>query len=593
MDLFRVFYHQLMKSIALIWPQAYQSGDLGAVQVEQPRDSKFGDLSTNAALIIGKKLRLPPIEVANKLIQHIKTYDDVAAVEVVAPGFINCRLHEQSWRQVLHHIIKSDMNYGDSQIGQGQHINVEYVSANPTGPLHLAHARGAVVGDALASLLLKAGYHVTKEYYINDAGAQVDVLANSSYLRYQEALGVDIGEIPSGYYPGEYLKDVGAAIAKKDGCRWLNQSPKDWVPVFRQYAVQMMMQNIKTDLLELGIKHDLFSSEKALIDTGGVDQAIAELEKMGLIYTGILEAPKGTKAPEDWEPRPQMLFRSTSFGDDVDRPLRKSDGSWTYFATDIAYQFSKFRRGDKVLINVWGADHAGYVKRLQAAVAAITANQARFEARICQMVRLLRDGQPVKMSKRAGTFVTLREVMDEVGRDVVRFIMLTRKNDAPLDFDLTKVIDQSRDNPVYYVQYAHARTCSVWRRLKKDFPQLLIDERDLPKAQFNRLTDEAEMTLIKMLGTWPKVVESAAQAQEPHRIAYYLYEVAHLFHVLYTKGKGKDESNLRFIVPEQTDVTLARLALVHSVGIVIRCGLKIMGVEPVTEMQYESSTTSL
>ena len=584
MDIYKNFHEQVLATVSAIWPNEPKLMELSHIQVEQPREAKFGDISTNAAMIVGKKLGMSPMVAANLLLSHIAKYPEVAEVHVAAPGFINCRLHEKIWQQTLNDILQLGMDYGNSKIGNGQRVNVEYVSANPTGPLHLAHARGAVVGDALAALLAKAGYHVTKEYYINDAGAQVDVLANSTYLRYQEALGVDIGQIPEGYYPGEYLKEVAVAIVQKDGEKWLKSAPKAWLPFFRKFAVGFLMENIKADLAALDIHHDLFSSEKALIDQGGVTRMVEELDKRGYIYTGILEAPKGSKAHEDWEPRPQMLFRATAFGDDVDRPLRKSDGSWTYFATDIAYQYSKFTRGDTVLINVWGADHAGYIKRLQAAVTAVTDKQGQLVARICQMVRLLRNGQPVKMSKRAGTFITLKEVMDEVGRDVVRFIMLTRKNDAPLDFDLAKVIEQSRDNPVFYVQYAHARACSIMRRVQDEQPQWKISHQSLLKADKTLLVDEAEIALIKWMGSWPKVVEAAALAQEPHRIAYYLYDLANLFHVLYTKGKAKDESSLRFIIADQPAVSLARLALVQSLANVISCGLEIMGVEPAREM---------
>lgn len=584
MDIYKNFHEQVLATINAIWPNEPKLKELTHFQVEQPREAKFGDISTNAALIVGKKLSLSPMAVAALLQPHIANFPEVAEAHVAAPGFINCRLHEKVWQQTLNDILKLGIDYGNSQIGHGQRVNVEYVSANPTGPLHLGHARGAVVGDALAALLAKAGYHVTKEYYINDAGAQVDVLANSTYLRYQEALGIDIGQIPEGYYPGDYLKEVAAAIIEKDGNKWLKSEPHKWLPFFRQFAVHFLMETIKADLAALDIHHDIFSSEKALIDQGGVERMMKELEKRGHIYNGILEAPKGSKASEDWEPRPQMLFRATAFGDDVDRPLQKSDGSWTYFATDIAYQYSKFTRGDTLLINVWGADHAGYIKRLQAAVAAVTDKQGQLVARICQMVRLSRNGQPVKMSKRAGSFVTLKEVVDEVGRDVVRFTMLTRKNDAPLDFDLMKVIEKSRDNPVFYVQYAHARACSITRRVQSEPPHWKISHSDLLKADKTLLSDEAEIALIKLMGTWPKVVEAAALAQEPHRIAYYLYEVANLFHVLYTKGKAKDESTLRFIIPDQPDVTYARLALVQSLANVISCGLKIMGVEPATEM---------
>jgi arginyl-tRNA synthetase len=487
------------------------------------------------------------------------------------------RIADRFWQARIGDILAAGADYGTSDVGGGRAVNVEYVSANPTGPLHLAHARGAVVGDALASLLAKVGYKVTREYYINDAGAQVDVLARSAHLRYREALGETIAQIPEGLYPGEYLKEVGQALAARDGDKWLGRPEADWLAPVRQFTIERMMEGIRADLALLGVDQEVFSSERALVDSGGVDRALTTLDERGLLYVGVLEPPKG-KAPEDWEPRPQTLFRATSFGDDVDRPLKKSDGSWTYFAADIAYHYDKFRRGTPTMIDIWGADHAGYIKRMQAAVTAITGGEGALDVKICQLVRLLREGQPVKMSKRAGTFVTLREVVEEVGKGVVRFIMLTRKNDAPLDFDLAKVTEQSRDNPVFYVQYAHARARSVLRNAAAEMPGI-----DSVAPDLHRLTDSGELALIKLMAGWPRILESAAEAHEPHRIAFYLYDVAAAFHALW--NRGKEEAGLRFLVAEDQALTAARLAMVRAMALTIASGLGIFGVEPVEEMR--------
>jgi arginyl-tRNA synthetase len=466
-------------------------------------------------------------------------------------------------------------------MGGGEPVNIEFVSANPTGPMHVGHGRGAVVGDALASLLGKAGFRVQREYYVNDAGAQVDILARSAYLRYREALGEAIGPIPEGFYPGEYLAETGRALAERDGRKWLDRPEGEWLGPVRDFAVEQMMALIQADLAALGISHDMFVSERVLVEKGVIDECLAALEKQGLIYTGVLEAPKG-KLPDDWEPREQTLFRATSFGDDVDRPLRKSDGSWTYFAADIAYHRDKFRRGFNNLIDVWGADHAGYVRRMQAAVRAVTEDGAALDVKICQLVNLFDKGMPVRMSKRAGTFVTLREVVDEVGKDVFRFIMLTRRNDQALDFDVTKVTEQSKDNPVFYVQYAHARASSVMRHAAEQFPEVDLSDEALGEAPVERLTDPSEIALIRQLAGWPRLVEGAAEAHEPHRIAFYLQEVAAQFHMLW--NKGKDEATLRFILASDPQLTRARLALVRGVAIVIASGLAVFGVEPAQEM---------
>jgi len=551
--------------------------DFSRVSVEPPREASHGDISTNAAMVLAKPAAMNPRALAGLLAPRLATLDDVTEVEIAGPGFINLKVADRFWQARIADILAAGDGYGASTIGGGRAVNVEYVSANPTGPLHIAHARGAVVGDALASLLAKAGYKVTREYYVNDAGAQVDVLARSAHLRYREALGETIAQIPEGFYPGDYLKEVGQALAARDGEKWLGRPEADWLAPVRNFAVDMILSGIRADLAALGIHQEVFSSERAMIQSGGVDRALKTLEERGLIYIGTLDPPKG-KTPEDWEPRPQTLFRASQFGDDVDRPLKKSDGSWTYFASDIAYHFDKFRRGTPTMIDIWGADHAGYIKRMQAAVRAITGGEGELDVKICQLVRLLREGQPVKMSKRAGTFVTMREVVEEVGRDSVRFIMLTRKNDAPLDFDLAKVLEQSRDNPVFYVQYAHARARSVLRNAAAEFPGI-----DSVSADLHRLTDSGEIGLIKLMAGWPRIVESAAEAHEPHRIAFYLYDLAAAFHALW--NRGKENAALRFLLAEDPGLTAARLAMLRAMALTIASGLGVFGVEPAEEMR--------
>jgi arginyl-tRNA synthetase len=556
--------------------------DTSRVAVEPPREAAHGDVATNAALVLAKEAGRKPRELAEMLAARLRECDDVVAAQVAGPGFINLRLAQPFWYERLVEILLAGPEYGASDLGHGEKVDVEYVSVNPTGPMHVGHGRGAVVGDALASLLEKVGYKVTREFYVNDAGAQVDALARSTYLRYREALGHEIGEIPEGYYPGEYLRDVAAALAARDGDKWLDKADAEWLEPVRRFAVDAIMAGIKEELAALGVAHDVFVSERALLESGGVDDVIATLEARGLIYTGVLEPPKG-KVPEDWEPRPQVLFRATDFGDDVDRPLKKSDGSWTYFASDIAYHLDKFHRGFHNMINVWGADHAGYVKRMQAAVTAVTDGEGVLDVKICQLVNLLDKGVPVKMSKRAGAFVTLREVVDKVGKDVVRFIMLTRKNDAPLDFDLVKVTEHSRDNPVFYVQYAHARCCSVLRHARAEFPDLDLEALALARARLDRLTGEDELGLIKLMAGWPRVVEGAAEAHEPHRLAFYLSDLAATFHALW--AKGTEDASLRFLIHDDADLTVARIALVKAVAVVVASGLKVFGVEPVQELR--------
>jgi arginyl-tRNA synthetase len=500
---------------------------------------------------------------------------------VAKPGFINIRLDPAVWQAQLRAILQAGTAWGDSAIGRGERVNVEFVSANPTGPMHVGHGRGAVVGDALAALLAKAGFAVHREYYINDAGAQVDVLARSAYLRYREAFGDEIGQIPEGFYPGEYLVETGQALADHDGRKWRDKPEAEWLAPLREFAVTEMMRLIRADLAALGVGFDAFVSERELVANGAVDACLAALEAMGLIYEGALDPPKG-KLPDDWEPRPQTLFRATRFGDEVDRPLKKSDGSWTYFAADIAYHHDKIRRGFKNLIDVWGADHGGYVRRVQAAVKAISGGEASLDVKLTQLVHLFDHGEPVRMSKRAGTFVTLREVIDAVGRDVFRFIMLTRKNDQTLEFDFAKVTEQSKDNPVFYVQYAHARAASVMRHAAEQLPAERLGDAALAAAPLDRLSDPLELALIRLLAGWPRLIESAAEAHEPHRIAFFLQEVAAQFHLLWTKGK--DEATLRFLVAADPDLTCARLALVRAVALVIASGLAVFGVEPVEEM---------
>ncbi len=556
--------------------------DFTRVTVEPPRDPSHGDLATNAAMVLAKAAGSPPRAIAEPLAEALRSADAVESVEVAGPGFINLRLAADFWQARLAEILQAGPAYGDSQLGQGQRVNVEYVSTNPTGPLTVGHARGAIIGDALASLLAKAGYAVTREYYINDAGAQVDSLARSAYLRYCEALGRDIGEIPEGLYPGDYLKEVGAALAERHGAALLDKPEEDWLVEVRSFAIDAMMTMIRSDLASLGVEQEVFSSERVLVEAGGVEAVLDTLEAQGLIYTGVLEPPKG-KRPDDWEPRPQTLFRATAYGDDVDRPLKKSDGSWTYFAGDMAYHLDKFRRGAEVMIDVWGADHGGHVKRMKAAVSALTEDRSRLEVLLCQLVTLSRGGVPVKMSKRAGTFVTLREVLDEVGKDVVRFIMLTRKNDAPLDFDLEKVLEQSRDNPVFYVHYAHARARSVLRHAAEACPDIAQDPEALARGPLHVLTDSDELGLIKSLAGWPRLVESAAEAYEPHRVAFYLYDLASAFHGLW--NRGNEDASLRFLLPDQPELTAARLALVQGLAFVIASGLTVFGVEPVEELR--------
>src|SRR3954449_9517645 len=567
------------------WPAGI---DFARVVVEPPRDASHGDMATNAAMVLAKDAKAKPRELADKIAEKLRADDLVASVEVAGPGFINLTLKPEVWADELRTMLREGASYGKSAIGHGAKVNVEYVSANPTGPMHVGHCRGAVFGDALCGLLDFGGYDVTREYYINDAGAQVDVLARSAFLRYREALGENIGEIPEGLYPGDYLVPVGQVLAAEHGDTLKEMPETAWLPIVRAKAIDMMMDMIKGDLAALNIKHEVFFSERSLIETGNnkVTETIDFLRSKGDVYEGRLPPPKG-KPVEDYEDRIQTLFRATAYGDEVDRPLIKSDGSYTYFASDIAYHKNKVDRGFLDLIDVFGADHGGYIKRMQAAVKAVTAGQATLDVKVVQLVRLLRAGEPVKMSKRSGDFVTLREVVDEVGSDAVRFMMLFRKNDAVLDFDLAKVLEQSKDNPVFYVQYGHARGHSIFRNAREVIPDLPEETSAraafLRDAALERLTDASELDLLRRLALYPRTVEAAALSHEPHRIAFYLYDLASEFHALW--NRGHDLPYLRFIINNDAEITKARLALVQGMVSVLASGLAVLGVRAPDEMR--------
>jgi len=559
--------------------------DLSRVTVEPPRDPSHGDIATNVAMVLAKDVRKNPRELAEAIAASLRNDQTVFSAEIAGPGFINLRLKPQVWAQEVRRVVAAGSDYGRSDVGRGTFVNVEYVSANPTGPMHVGHGRGAVFGDALASLLEFAGHKVVREYYVNDAGAQVDVLARSAYLRYRQALGETIDTIPEGLYPGDYLKPVGAALAAQFGDALTKQAEGDWLPIVRAKAIAMMMEMVRADLAALNITHEVFFSERSLVNgkADEVAETIEWLRARDFVYEGRLPPPKGGNL-EDWEDREQTLFRSTAFGDDVDRPLKKSDGSYTYFASDIAYHKSKIERGFRALIDVWGADHGGYIKRMQAAVAALSDRQATLNVKLVQLVKLLRAGEPVKMSKRAGEFVTLREVVDEVGSDAVRFMMLFRKNDAPLDFDLAKVVEQSRDNPVFYVQYGHARGQSVFRNAREAFPDLPEDRKAVAEAaNLELLSDPAELALMRQIALYPRVIEGASAAHEPHRIAFYLFDLASEFHALWTLGNASP--HLRFIIQNDRQMTLARLVLVQGVVTVLASGLALVGVGAPNEMR--------
>jgi len=552
--------------------------DFANVAVEPPRDAAHGDMATNAAMVLAKPAAMPPRAIAEALAAKLLADPRILVAEVAGPGFLNLRLAPVVWQGIVKAALTHGTDFGRAEIGRGQKVNVEFVSANPTGPMHVGHVRGAVVGDALANLLAFAGFEVTREYYINDGGAQVDVLARSAYERYREAHGLE-PEIREGLYPGDYLIPVGEALKARYGDSLLDKDEAVWLADVRVFATEMMMQMIRDDLAALGVRMDLYASEKALYGTGKIEAAIATLRDMDLIYEGVLEPPKG-KEPEDWEPRVQTLFRSTAHGDDVDRPVQKSDGSWTYFAPDIAYHYDKVQRGYDQLIDIFGADHGGYVKRMKAAVSALSNGKVPLDIKLIQLVKLWKNGEPFKMSKRAGTFVTLRDVVEMAGADVTRFIMLTRKNDVALDFDFDKVLEQSKDNPVFYVQYANARVNSILRKAAE--AGIDVSDAALGAADLSRLDHAAEIEVAKKIAEWPRLVEIAARGNEPHRVAFYLFELASDLHGLW--NRGNDDASLRFI-QDDAATSQAKIALARAVGVVICAGLGILGVTPVEEMR--------
>ena len=558
--------------------------DLSRIVVEPPRDAAHGDLATNAAMVLSKAMGMNPRALAEAIVPHLSADADVDDVSIAGPGFINIKLSGLYWRRFLAETIRNAENFGQSTMGAGHKTNVEYVSANPTGPMHVGHCRGAVVGDALANLLAFAGYEVVKEYYVNDAGSQIDVLARSVFLRYREALGEKIGEIPEGLYPGDYLVPVGEALKTEFGSRLRGMPEAEWMPIIKDRAIDAMMAMIREDLAALNIHHDVFYSERTLHagNGGPILSAINDLTYKGHVYRGTLPPPKG-QLPEDWEDREQTLFRSTEVGDDIDRPLVKSDGSYTYFAADVAYFKDKYDRGFSEMIYVLGADHGGYVKRLEAVARAISEGRAKLTVLLCQLVKLYKNGEPFKMSKRAGTFVTLRDVVDEVGSDAVRFMMIYRKNSEPLDFDFAKVTETSKDNPVFYVQYAHARCASIFRQAAEAFPDLDLSPQALAEADLGLLTDESEVGIVKMIAAYPRMIDAAASSHEPHRVAFFVHDLASAFHSLW--NKGKDSPQLRFVNQTDRKSTSARLAFVHAVRSVLASGLAVVGVTAPEEMR--------
>lgn len=589
MNIFAEFADRVQSAVTALDLSARDGGalDLSRITVETPRDPAHGDLSTNAAMVLAKQVGAKPRDLAEQIAAKLGEDVEIIEVSVAGPGFINLRVAGAIWQKVLAAVIENGRDFGRSTRGSGKKVNVEYVSANPTGPMHVGHTRGAVVGDALAGLLAFAGYDVTKEYYTNDAGSQIDVLARSAFLRYREAMGEDIGEIPAGLYPGDYLKPLGKALADKHGNALVSMDEAAWLPIVKDAAVAAMMDLIRDDLATLNVHHDVFFSERTLHahENGSpskIDEMLDALRGDDLVYEGKLPPPKG-QVPEDWEDREQTLFRASDYGDDTDRALKKSDGSYTYFAADVAYFRDKFLRGFDEMIYILGADHGGYVKRLQAVGKAVSGGKSDVIVRLCQLVKLFRGGEPVKMSKRSGDFVTLRDAVDEVGRDPIRFMMLYRKNDAPLDFDFEKVTEQSKDNPVFYVQYGHARCCSVKRQAGEEIPGLDISDAALASADLGLLDDVGELELISKLAMWPKIVDASAEAHEPHRIAFYLHELASSLHAHW--NRGKELPQLRFINAENTNLTLARLTLVRAVSLVLASGLAILGVDAPEEMR--------
>ncbi len=585
MNYFKFFEDFILKAVEKLAQDRDILLDLAnhSFSVERPKDQKHGDISTNIAMILAKQFKMQPFNLAELIVPELVSSEYILEADLAGPGFINIQISTKFWKHRLRDILLMNTQFGESKIGAGTKINVEYVSANPTGPMHVGHGRGAVVGDVLSKVLEKVGFEVTKEYYVNDAGNQVNILAHSLYYRYCELNGKNMGDIPEEYYQGSYLADLAEELQKRDGTRWLDLAQKEWLPPIQDFAIESMMQLILKDLNSLGVFPDVFRSEKEIIRTGMVDAVLSTLTHQNLIYEGILDPPKG-RENQDWESKTQTLFRSTKFGDDIDRPIKKSDGSWTYFASDMAYHLDKYQRGFNRMINIWGFDHGGYVKRMTSAVSALTKGEANLDVKLCQLVSLIRDGQQIKMSKRSGTFLTLSEVIGEVGRDAFRFFMLTRKNDAPLDFDLTKVLEQSKDNPVYYVQYSHARGKSVMRKASQVFEESNLVPEVLAKAELDLLTDPLEINLIKIMSSWPRVLEDTANSHEPHRIAYFLIDMASAFHNLWTKG-AKQAVQLRFISIENEELTMARLAMVQSYLTVVASGLEVMGIPPINEMR--------
>lgn len=582
MNVFSHFQQEIIAALGQLVAQGIlpKNSDFAKVTAEPPKEASHGDIATNAAMVLAKQAGGNPREIATVLCEQLQHNKDILKCKVAGPGFVNMRIHSRFWHQCLRDILRAGHAYGDSNLGNDTPMNLEYVSVNPTGPMHIGHCRGAVAADILGSVMQKAGYRVTREYYINDAGNQANLLAHSTYQRYREVLGYPAQDL--GEYPGDYLIPVGKALAEKYGDKWVEAPELEWLEPIRTFAVAAMMDLIRHDLSLLGIHHEVFTSEKEIISRGETEESFKALKDQDLIYQGTLPPPKGKKSKE-WVAEELPLFRSTDFGDDCDRPLKKTDGSWTYLAGDIAYHWDKIRRGFKLLINVWGADHVGYVKRLNAAVQALSQGKVELEVQLCQLVKFMDKGQPIKMSKRAGTFIAVDDVVERVGKDVVRFMMITRKNDVPLDFDFAKVVEQSKDNPVFYVQYAHARACSIKRHVRELFPSLDTSASALTNAKMELLENQEDIDLIKILTQWPRQIELAANTREPHRIAYYLYNVAAAFHALWTKGK--DQTELRFLHPDDQEKTLARFALVQAMALVIATGLELMGVQPLEEMR--------
>ncbi len=584
MNVFAEVEQRIRSALEMVQAEGQLPADLaiGQIELQEARDPAHGDIACNVAMVLAKAARMKPRDIADLIAGKLQGDATFTRVDVAGPGFLNLTMAPDIWHRLVSGILERGTEYGRTTIGQGETVDVEYVSANPTGPMHVGHCRGAVFGDTLCNLLAFAGYEVTREYYVNDAGGQVEKLARSTYLRYREALGEDIGEIPPGLYPGDYLKPIGEKLAQQHGRALLDKPETDWLPIAREAAVTELLGQIKEDLASLGVHHNLFFSERSLTADGRdqVKEAIELLRDKDLIFEGRLPRPKGHD-DEEWEDREQTLFRSTAFGDDVDRALMKSDGSYTYFAYDVAYHYNKLQRGFDHYFNVLGADHIGYIPRLKAAVAALSDGKADFATPVCQLVKVLRHGDPVRMSKRAGTFVALRDVVDEVGRDPVRFMMLMRKNDSPLDFDLAKVVEQSKDNPVFYVQYAHARASSVFRNVREVFPDL--DRTAIRSADLGRLEEAGEIDIVKRLARYPRVIESAAREREPHRLPFYLYDLASAFHQQW--ARGNELPQLRFIQPDDRGLTAARLALVAALQEVIASGLSVLGVHAPEEMR--------